>query len=163
MNDVIKTLAPTIKLLICDVDGVLTDGKITYTSEGHELKSFHAQDGVGLKRLMAAGIDVAIITARKSAIVERRMQELGIQDVYQGAREKLLAFDDVMRKLGFTADQVAYMGDDLPDIPVMEKVALPIAVANATAAVKAIAKYETHILGGEGAVREVCDLLLSCQ
>lgn len=149
-----------IKLLILDVDGVLTNGAITYTSEGHEIKSFHVHDGLGMKRLMQSGVEIAIITSRKSTIVEKRMNELGVKHLYQGQKNKLAAFEELLTKLTLTKEQVAYCGDDLPDLVVMEQVALPIAVANAVDEVKAIAKWQTQKLGGQGAVREICERLL---
>ncbi|MBS0350029.1 MAG: HAD-IIIA family hydrolase [Proteobacteria bacterium] len=153
--------ALTIKCLILDVDGVLTDGTIWITEQGTEIKRFHIHDGVGIKNLQKAGIEVAIISGRSSASVTRRMAELQIQHVYQGCTDKLAVFNQLLKQLNIAALQTAYMGDDLPDIPVMKAVGLSIAVANACQEVKAVAHWHTTKKGGEGAVREICDRLLA--
>lgn len=155
--------ASKIKLLILDVDGVLTDGKISFTDNGTEYKTFHTQDGLGLKQLMKNNIQVAIISARSSPIVSRRMDELGIPHVYQGQHEKQTAFDELLTQLQLNAEQVAYVGDDLPDIPIMQQVGFSAAVNNAVADVKQIADWQTRRNGGDGAVREVCDFILRQQ
>lgn len=117
--------------MVCDVDGVLSDGLIYMGNDGEELKTFHTHDGFGIKALLNAGIDVAVITGRSSNIVQRRMQALGVQHIYQGQGDKLPAFEDLLDKLGLTAAQTAYVGDDVIDLPVMQNAALGIAVANA--------------------------------
>lgn len=150
-----------IKLLILDVDGVLTDGKLYFSSQGETIKAFHVHDGLGIKQLMALGVVVAIISSRNSEIVSLRMQELGVTHVYQGQKNKLLAFEKLLAELQLTDDQVAYVGDDLPDLPVMQRVGLAIAVANAVPEIKAIADWQCQQRGGDGAVREVSDRL--CQ
>ncbi len=157
----LKNKIKNIKLLILDVDGVLTDGTFYLSNEGVELKGFHTQDGLGIKLLQKAGIDVAIISSRKSKAVEIRMAELGVTHVYQGIASKLSAFDEIMNILSLTADKVAYMGDDLPDLPVMKKVNLSIAPANAVTVVKQQADWKTARRGGQAAVREVADTILN--
>jgi len=149
------------KCLILDVDGVLTDGSIWLTETGAELKRFHIHDGLGIKLLQQAGISVAIISGRSSPCVTARMAELEVQHVYQGCGDKLAVFQKLLNTLGILALETAYMGDDLPDIPVMQAVGLSIAVANARPEVKAVAHWLTEKNGGEGAVREICDRLLA--
>lgn len=154
------TQAAKVKLLILDVDGVLTDGKIWFTPDGQEVKAFHIHDGMGITQLQQAGIPVAIITSRNSTIVTTRMRELGVNHVYQGQISKMAAFEQLLEKLDLTPEAVAYVGDDLADLPVMQRVGLSIAVANAVAPIKQQADWETEHHGGQGAVREVCDLIL---
>lgn len=149
-----------IKLFILDVDGVLTDGKIWYHENGSEYKSFHTLDGLGLKRLRQKGIEIAIISGRNSPAVTQRMQELNITEVYQGIANKLAIFEKLLTKLNIRPENVASIGDDLPDIPILEKSAIAIAVNNAVPEVKEVAHYCTQRLGGEGAVREACEWLL---
>ena len=155
--------AARIKLAVFDVDGVLTDGRLWYAEDGHELKAFHAHDGLGLKRLRANGVEVAIITARISHLVAARMADLGIIHVYQGQEDKRACFDQLLHALQLDAGQCAYTGDDLPDLCVMSAVGLAIAVANAHPAVLANSHWQTRREGGSGAAREVCDLLLDAQ
>lgn len=152
-----------IRLLICDVDGVLSDGKIYMGNQGEELKTFHTHDGFGIKALLNQQIEVAIITGRNSRIVSDRMRALGVQYVYQGQGEKLSAYQEIIATLNLHPSQVAYMGDDVIDLPVMNAVGLGIAVANAHPKVRMDADYVTVTNGGEGAVREVCDLILQAQ
>ncbi len=149
-----------IKLLVCDVDGVLSDGKIYMGNEGEELKTFHTKDGFGIKALLNAGIEIAVITGRQSTIVTNRMNALGVKYVYQGQGDKLPAFDELLRELDLLPIHVAYIGDDVIDMPVMQASGMSIAVADAHPLVKECAHYVTTIKGGEGAVREVCDLIL---
>lgn len=155
--------AARVKLAIFDVDGVLTDGRLHYSDDGRETKAFHVHDGLGLKRLMANGVEVAIITARLSHIVTERAAELGIAHVYQGQESKRQCFEQLIHALKLQAEQCAYCGDDLPDLAVMQRVGLSIAVANAHPWVRERARWHTQARGGEGAVREVCDLLLAAQ
>ena len=162
-NSAITERAARIKLAIFDVDGVLTDGRLWYTEDGHELKAFHVHDGLGLKRLRANGIEVGIITARISHLVAKRMADLGIVHVYQGQEDKRACFDQLLHALQLQADQCAYTGDDLPDLCVMSAVGLAIAVANAHPTVRNLSHWQTEREGGAGAVREVCDLLLAAQ
>ncbi|MEZ8142629.1 3-deoxy-D-manno-octulosonate 8-phosphate phosphatase [Enterovibrio norvegicus FF-33] len=155
--------AASIKLLICDVDGVFSDGRIYMGNDGEELKTFHTRDGYGIKALMSAGIDIAIITGRKSAIVERRMSALGITHIYQGQDDKASAYQDLAAKLGVPAEQTAYMGDDLIDWAVMSQVGLSVCVNDGHPLLAQRADWVTRIPGGYGAVREVCDLILEAR
>lgn len=149
-----------IRLLVLDVDGVLTDGRLWYGPEGEELKVFHVRDGHGIKSLLAAGTEVAIISGRASAAVTRRAAELGIRHVVQGCADKGRAFDALCAELSVTAAQVACIGDDTPDLPMMARAAIAVAVADAHPDVRAAASRVTTLKGGEGAVREVCDWLI---
>ena len=159
----IITQAKHIKLLICDVDGVLSDGTITIDDQGTESKGFHVHDGLGLKMLQQANIDVAIISSRDTQSVQQRMQALGIKHVFQGIKNKMDCYQRLLTQLSLTHEQIAYVGDDLPDLAVMQQVGLSVAVANANAFVKQHAHWQTTLTGGQGAVREVCDLILSAQ
>jgi len=149
-----------IKLLLLDVDGVLTDGRIIYLNNGGEAKAFDVKDGHGLKLIQRAGIKVGIITGRQSDIVARRAAELGIELVYQGAKDKMQPFMEILEKLGLKASEVAYVGDDLVDLPVMRLVGFSATVADASDDIKPYVDLVTSRPGGRGAVREVCDLLL---
>jgi 3-deoxy-D-manno-octulosonate 8-phosphate phosphatase (KDO 8-P phosphatase) len=159
----IRERAARIKLAIFDVDGVLTDGSLIYAADGHELKAFHVHDGLGLKRLLANHIEVAVITARMSMIVTERMADLGVAHVYQGQDDKLACFEQLLHALKLQPDQVAYTGDDLPDLAVMQRVGLAVAVANAHPWVRERAHWRTRLPGGGGGAREVCDLILAAQ
>jgi 3-deoxy-D-manno-octulosonate 8-phosphate phosphatase (KDO 8-P phosphatase) len=159
----IRDRASRIKLAIFDVDGVLTDGKLWFSDDGRELKAFHVQDGLGLKRLMANGIEVAIITGRISHIVTERTAELGIAHLYQDQGDKLACFEQIIAALNLQPEQCSYCGDDLPDVRVMRRVGLGIAVANAHPWVREHSHWRTQHRGGDGAAREVCDLLLASQ
>jgi 3-deoxy-D-manno-octulosonate 8-phosphate phosphatase (KDO 8-P phosphatase) len=150
-----------IKCLAVDVDGVLTDGKIYISSHGEEMRAFHVQDGLGIHQLLQAGIEVAVISSRNSPLVTHRMQELGVKHVFQGEKNKLVAFEALLKKLNLPAAAIAFVGDDLPDIPVMQQAGMAIAVANAVNAVKQIAHWQTTCRGGEGAIREICDIILT--
>ena len=150
-----------IRLLVMDVDGVMTDGKITYTSDGRELKSFNIKDGLGIKRAQASGIETAIITGRTSATVERRALELGIAHLVQGRENKLAALSDLLDQINLSLDQVAYIGDDLPDLTAIESVKLGACPADAATEVKSKANWVSTRAGGDGCVRELCDLLVS--
>ena len=152
-----------VKLAVFDVDGVLTDGKLWYAANGSEMKAFYAHDGIGMKRLLANGIEIAVITARMSHIVTERTAELGIVHVYQGQEKKLDCFEHLIGALKLTPDQVCYTGDDIVDLAVMLRVGLSIAPANAHPLVRERAHWHTALRGGEGAAREVCDLLLAAQ
>ncbi|UXI67494.1 KdsC family phosphatase [Tahibacter amnicola] len=155
--------AARIRLAVFDVDGVLTDGKLWYAEDQRELKAFHVHDGLGLKRLLANGIEVAVITARMSHLVTERMAELGVAHVYQGQKDKLACLGQLLEALHLDAVQVCYTGDDLPDLRVMRACGLAIAPANAHPWITAHAHFQTRLAGGNGAVREVCDLLLGAQ
>lgn len=159
----IRDRAGRIRLAIFDVDGVLTDGKLIYSEEGREIKAFHVHDGLGLKRLLANGVEVAIITARNSRVVAHRMAELGIAHVYQGQGDKRACLQQLLNALDVPADCAAYTGDDLPDLRAMSEVGLAVAVANAHPWVRERAHWRTRRNGGEGAVREICDLILGAQ
>lgn len=152
--------AKTVSFLLLDVDGVLTDGLITLTSDGHEMKSFHSHDGHGIKQLARAGIEVGILSGRRSAIVDRRAKELGLVEVHQGADDKLVVYQSLLARRGLSDRQIAYMGDDVPDVPILKRAGLALSVRNAHDAAKRAAHYVTTRKGGEGAVREVSDLLL---
>lgn len=155
--------ARKLKLLILDVDGVLTDGRLFFDAEGNEYKSFHARDGHGIKLLRQTGVEVAVISGRKSASVALRMKNLGIEHVYQGHEHKVAAFNEVIGKIGITPEQAAHVGDDLLDLPIMRRVGLAIAVNDANFAVKQHADWCTSTPGGLGAVREVCDFIMQAQ
>ena len=156
----IVKIAGNIKLLILDVDGVLTDGGIILDSGTNELKVFHVRDGHGLVMLRKAGFKVAIITGRNSRTVDRRARELGITEVCQNCRSKLDAYEKLLEKFGFADKEVAFIGDDVTDIPLLNRVGLPVTVADAVEEAKEAALFITSSNGGRGAVREVCDLIL---
>lgn len=161
-TDLLKK-AKNIKLLLLDVDGVLTNGQIYLLPDGSEIKVFNSQDGHGIKCVQRQGIVVAIISGRNSSACAKRMQELGVTHVFLGIHEKLPIFEKLLNELQLTKMQCAYVGDDVPDLPIMEQVGLKIAVKNAVASVKTIADWETNLKGGKGAVREVCELLMYSQ
>lgn len=163
MSDELLTKAKRIKIAIFDVDGVLTDGKIYFSNQGEEYKAFHSQDGLGLKMLLRAGIEVAIITARQSNLVQKRMDELGVRHVFQGQENKLIAYQALKEKLQLDDEQVAFTGDDLNDIAPIKRAGLGIAVANASTLVHDHADWSTSRVGGAGAVREVCEFILRAQ
>jgi len=152
-----------IKLLVLDVDGVLTDGRLYYGPNGHEMKVFHVHDGLGIKLLQKSGIKVAIISSRDCPEVTRRMNDLGVEFVYQGQKNKKIPFAELCHKLKLTPHQVAYMGDDLPDLPLILQAGVGISVPNGHPVVKEGAKWITNAAGGLGAVREVCDGILRAQ
>ena len=152
-----------IKLLVLDVDGVLTSGQIIFGPEGELMKKFHAQDGLGITLAHKMGLNIAIITGRQSQMVNLRSVELNIKDVYQGAMSKTQALAELIAKYNLTLDQVAYIGDDLNDLPVLIRVGLPCAVANAAPEVKQYAQLVTKQSGGNGAVREVIEYILKAQ
>ena len=163
INQSVWIKAQQIKLLICDVDGVFSDGRIYLGNDGEELKAFHTRDGYGVKALINAGISVAIITGRKSAIVEKRMTALGISHIYQGQDNKFNAYQQLLSDLELNSTQVAYIGDDMVDKVVMDHCGLGIAVCDAHPALLVDCDYKTFINGGYGAVRESCDLILASQ
>lgn len=163
LNPEIIERARHVQLLVLDVDGVLTDGRLHITAQGEETKVFHVRDGSGIVAVQRAGIAVAIISGRDSAAVTRRASELGIRHVFQGIADKRLALDALLAELGLAADAVACVGDDTPDVPLLERAALGIAVADAHVSARAAARWITPSPGGHGAVREVCDLLLSAR
>jgi 3-deoxy-D-manno-octulosonate 8-phosphate phosphatase (KDO 8-P phosphatase) len=162
MQDIIER-AKLIKLLILDVDGVLTTGDLYYTDSNIEYKIFNTLDGHGIKMLQKTGVIVAIISGRQSDAVTKRAQDLGIKYVYQGKEDKCLIFNELLIELHLQPTQVAYMGDDLPDLPLICQVGLGIAVSNAHNFIKQHAHLTTQTSGGKGAVREVCDMLMQAQ
>jgi 3-deoxy-D-manno-octulosonate 8-phosphate phosphatase (KDO 8-P phosphatase) len=155
--------ARQVKLLLLDVDGVLTDGSITYLSGGGEAKSFNTQDGLGIKLLQESGVAVGIITARSSEAVERRAQDLNFAYVFQGKQDKLTVYESILKETGLRPPQTAYMGDDLMDLPILNRVGFAVAPANAVAEVRQRVHYTAERGGGRGAVREICDLILEAQ
>ncbi|MBM4207124.1 MAG: 3-deoxy-manno-octulosonate-8-phosphatase KdsC [Gammaproteobacteria bacterium] len=155
--------AEKLKLLILDVDGVLTDGRLFFDNQGAEYKCFHARDGHGMKLLQQTGVRIAVISGRQSNSVALRMKNLGVEYVFQGHENKRAAFAELITTAGVTAEQCAYMGDDLLDLPIMRRVGLSIAVQDANFAVKERADWCTSLVGGQGAVREVCDLIMQAQ
>ena len=152
-----------VRLLLLDVDGVLTDGRIMLDHRGNEWKAFDVKDGQGIKSLQNAGVEVGIITSRSSPVVAHRASELGIDILYQGAASKLEAYREILRTLGLTDEQVAYVGDDLVDLPLLQRVGFSAAVADAVAEVVACVDYVAERPGGRGAVREICELLLKAR
>ncbi|WP_372609815.1 KdsC family phosphatase [Halomonas sp.] len=152
-----------IRLLALDVDGVLTDGRLHFQSDGIEIKAFHALDGHGLKLLKRAGIEVALITGRDSPIVSRRASALGISHVHQGVEMKYPVLLELCTRLGIALDQVAYCGDDLPDLDAIRHAGVGISVPGAPAYIREDADWVTRLPGGHGAVREICDTLLQIQ
>ena len=152
-----------IRLLCVDVDGVLTDAGMYYGPDGEVLKKFNTRDGMGLARVREAGVAVAIISGEDSAIVHARAAKLKIDDVFCGATDKRAAIDELCQRHGLNLVQVAFIGDDLNDLPALECVGLPCAVGDAAEPVKAVARYVTERRGGDGAVREVCELLISAR
>lgn len=155
--------AKKIKLVIFDVDGVLTDGRLYFDPHGNEMKVFHVHDGFGVRQLLTNGIEVAIISGRESPAVAKRMARLGIQHVYQGQENKVPIFEELLNKLNLDPEQIAYIGDDLLDIPLIKRAGLGMTVPNAYPLVKEYASFQTENAGGYGAAREVCDLILLAQ
>lgn len=150
-----------IRLLVLDVDGVLTDGRLYFGARGESLKAFHAHDGYGIAQLQRHGIIVAVISGRRSRAVTARCRELGVRHLHQGVHDKLAVLDRLCARLGVPLSACAGVGDDLPDLPLLNAVALSFAVANAHPAVRRSARFVTRLPGGAGAVREVCDALLA--
>lgn len=152
-----------IKLLLLDIDGVLTDGRIVYDNKGNELKFFDVQDGFGVTLMTRAGIDIGIITAKKSRVVAKRAKDLSVKYLYQNTFYKLEAFQKLLAKSKLSPDQICYIGDDLIDVPVLKRVGFAVSVPNAVDEAKEAAHYVTKRYGGRGAVREVCDLIIKTQ
>ena len=153
----------TIKLVSLDVDGILTDGGLYFTDDGTTLRKFNVKDGLGIKRLMAAGVTVAIISSGPQDAIRRRMESLGIQHIYTGVPNKRETLEQLCGELGIDIEDVVHMGDDLNDLPIMEIVGCPISVPDAMPEVRDHAVYVTTLKGGAGAVREICDMTLSVQ
>lgn len=162
MKDILKRAA-NIKLVIFDVDGVLTDGSLFLGDDGLEYKAFNSRDGHGMKMLQQAGVTIGIITGRTSKVVEYRMASLGIEHIYQGQLDKRKAFVELLDKLGLETDEVAYVGDDVVDLPVMQQVGLAIAVQDAHPLVLKHAHWQTPSNGGRGAGRDVCEMLMEAR
>ena len=153
-------LAKALKMLLLDVDGVLTDGTIILSGSGDEVKHFNVHDGMGITLAQAAGLRIGILTGRSSKVVQRRAEELKIEEVVQGSGNKGQDLDRLIEKYSISCEEIAYIGDDIPDLPVMRRVGMPIAVANARPEVKAACIFVTHETGGNGAVREAIEWLL---
>ncbi|MGB5471898.1 MAG: 3-deoxy-manno-octulosonate-8-phosphatase KdsC [Gammaproteobacteria bacterium] len=162
MKDILEKAA-RIRLLIFDVDGVLTDGSLFIGDDGQEYKAFNSRDGHGIKMLQKHGVIVGIITGRTSKVVEHRMANLGVTHVYQGKLEKLPAFEELIDKLGITPQETAYVGDDVVDLPVMRRVGLAIAVQDAHPLVVRHSHWQTPRGGGRGAARDVCEMLMEAR
>lgn len=162
MTQILKT-AQAIKLLLLDVDGVLTDGKLYFDNSGNELKAFHTQDGHGIKLLQKTGVLVGIITGRTSQLVERRARDLGVEILIQGREDKFAALQEILQTHAIPMEHIAFMGDDHPDLTCMVKVGLAMTTANANPDVIAHAHWQSSRNGGEGAVREACDFLMKAQ
>jgi 3-deoxy-D-manno-octulosonate 8-phosphate phosphatase (KDO 8-P phosphatase) len=152
-----------IELLLLDVDGVLTDGRIIYNGQGAETKEFNARDGLGIRLLMKAGITVAVVTGRASRALQHRCRDLGIHAVYDGVADKGALLEDIQKRFGLTTDSMAFVGDDLPDMGLMARVGLAIAVADADSRVRQRADWVTSAKGGNGAVREICEAILQAK
>ncbi len=155
--------ARDIRLVIFDIDGVLTNGSLFIGDDGQEYKAFNSRDGHGMKMLQASGVDIAIITGRTSEVVKHRVRDLGIRYVYQGQHDKTRAFDDLLERLHIEPRQIAYVGDDVVDLPVMARVGLAIAVQDAHPFVVRHAHWQTPHAGGCGAGRDVCELIMEAQ
>jgi len=162
MQDILEK-AKNIKLVIFDVDGVMTDGSLFFGDDGQEYKAFNSFDGHGMRMLIEGGIKPAVITGRKSLVVEHRMKDLGVELIYQGYRDKTPAYEALLKEVGLSAEQVAYVGDDVVDLPVMSRVGFAIAVQNSHPFVKQHAHWITPRNGGSGAVRDVVELLLEAR
>ncbi len=161
-NDVI-TRAKKIRLLILDVDGVLSDGKLYFSNNGDEIKAFNSLDGHGIKMLQNSGVSVAIITGRTSKIVEKRAENLGIKHLIQGREDKLNAMHELLANKNLHNEEIAHMGDDYPDLPLIRRVGLGLTTANAHWVIKQHSHWQSQYNGGEGAVREACDLIMCAQ
>ena len=163
MDAALQERAAQIRMLVLDVDGVLTDGRLYFDHQGNEMKAFNTRDGMGMKALQRCGIEVAVITGRKSESVAQRMSQLGIEHVYQGREDKLNAFLHLLEITGLDAAQVCFAGDDWIDLPVLMRVGLAVSVADAEDRVKDQAHWITTRNGGDGSVREICNLILAAQ
>jgi 3-deoxy-D-manno-octulosonate 8-phosphate phosphatase (KDO 8-P phosphatase) len=161
--DTLIERANDIRLLVLDVDGVLTDGRLYFSARGEELKCFHVRDGAGIVHLLRAGVQIAVISGRQSKAVERRMSELGVTWIRQGIEDKITALRELLDILALGPQAVASIGDDVADLPIFEVARLAIAPADAHASIKSRAHFITQAAGGLGAVREVCDLILESQ
>ena len=162
MHDILEK-AKNIRVVIFDVDGVLTDGSLFMGDDGQEYKAFNSRDGHGMKMLQRNGVDIAIITGRTSNVVNHRIADLGIKHVYQGQLDKMVAYTHLIEALDLQSEQIAYVGDDVVDLPVMQQVGLAIAVQDAHPLVKKHAHWQTPSGGGRGAARDVCEMIMEAQ
>ena len=160
LSEALQDRVAKIRALTIDVDGVLTDGRLIYDEDGRNYQSFHIHDGYGIKAIQELGIGVAIISGRSSQAVQRRASELGIEEVYQASADKTVALNDFCRRKNIRPEQIAHIGDDIPDICLFKIVGIAVCVPNGTEIARKSADLVTSMSGGEGAVREVCDLLL---
>ncbi|MCS6114539.1 3-deoxy-manno-octulosonate-8-phosphatase KdsC [Shewanella baltica] len=163
ISDDVWQRAQKIKLLICDVDGVFSDGRIYLSNSGEELKAFHTRDGYGVRSILTSGFNLAVITGRQSKIVENRMTALGVTHIYQGVDNKFEPYEALLALYGVNPEEVAYIGDDIVDLPVMNVVGLAVSVADGHPYVRQHAHFVTTLNGGHGALRELTDLLLLSQ
>lgn len=163
MQDDVQTRAARVRLMIFDVDGILTDGSLHYAPDGELIKTFNVLDGHGIKLLQQSGVATAIISARKSAIVAKRAADLGILHLFQGVHNKLEAFEELLAKTGVAKDACGFVGDDVIDLPILMRVGFAASVPNAHGEVKSRVHYVTQASGGRGAARELCDLILRAQ
>lgn len=152
-----------IRLLAFDIDGVFTDGRFYLSDDGIETKAFSTQDGFGLRRAMDAGIEIAVISGRASPAVTLRMQELGVRHVFLACKDKVAALEEVAALLNIALDECAFVGDDVPDLALMKRVGVPVAVANAVPEVREVCSVTTRASGGHGAVREICDMVVAAK
>jgi 3-deoxy-D-manno-octulosonate 8-phosphate phosphatase (KDO 8-P phosphatase) len=159
----VSARAARVRLMIFDIDGVMTDGSLHYATEGETLKTFHVHDGLGIKLLQQSGVPTAIITARQSEIITKRAKDLGIKHVMQGVHDKRAGFEALLAKTGLTADECGFLGDDWIDLPVLTRVGFAASVPNGRAEVQARVHFVTQARGGHGAVRELCDLIMRAQ
>ncbi|MEC7520808.1 MAG: HAD-IIIA family hydrolase [Myxococcota bacterium] len=155
--------AARLKLLILDVDGVLTDGSLVYSAEGEVLKTFHVRDGLGIKLLQQQGVEVAVISGKTGGPLKRRLDDLGVRRAYLGREDKQVAYADLLREAGVRDEEVGYVGDDLIDLPVMRRVGLPMSIADGHACARDAAAYVSTLPGGRGAVREIADAILDAR
>ena len=162
MKDILEKAAQ-IKLVVFDVDGVLTDGSLFIGDDGEEYKAFYSKDGFGMKLLQKTGVEIGIITARKSEVVRHRMESMNIQHIYQGRLEKLPALEEMVKKTGCSFEHTAYVGDDVIDLPAMRKAGLAISVQDAHPVTKQHSHWQTPSNGGRGAARDVCELIMQAQ
>lgn len=158
-----KSRIAPVRLLLLDVDGVLSDGRIVYDAHGTEIKTFDVKDGHGIKMLQKAGIEVGIISGRSSGVVNVRAKELGIDILYQGVADKALPYAEIVKQLALRDEEIAYVGDDIVDLPVLRRVGFAVATADAVDDIRPYVHYVTNRRGGRGAVREVCDLILKAR
>ncbi len=159
----LEKIAKNIKLVAFDVDGVMTDGSLTFTEDGKEIKTYDAKDGLGVVMLSAAGLITTIITARDNGTVKHRAEILGIKELYMGAKNKVVALEELMKKYNLKSDEISYMGDDLPDICVLERVGLKCCPSDAVEEVKKVCNFISSKGGGKGAVRELCDFIMKAK